>query len=272
MITAHILESLMHSELLVGDLPQASQLDRAGLSLPTHFEALKVDQKLGHLYEDALAVILNESLRYDLIARGVQVIDSSGRTLGELDYILWDTSAECYIHLELAVKFYLAVKTADGWQYPGPDPRDNWQRKLDRMCSHQFVLTERSETKEHLKQHYAIEAIQVRQLIYGCLFEAVESGVRPLLHESFAANARLGQWLLISDWAKHFSGAQEVYLIPKPLWAVPISKALLNELDCISVAQLHALAEVRCVMFSFPDSERPYFLAPDAWFNQVQLP
>ena len=265
--TQLILESLRSAPLLIGDLPEAAVLDRSRFG-PLHASALeeplRFDQKLGHLYEQALSRLLESSADFELLASHLQVFAESGRTLGELDFLLHDLVQDQYLHLELAVKFYLAVKGRDGWQFPGPDPRDNWQRKLERLRRHQLQLSRLPETRQLLRQRFGIEAIETRQLIYGCLFLPMGRAEFPQL-DFMSATARLGRWLYLSEWPQYFPKCTEVRIIPKAFWPVELSPQAKGQLEVVSAAHLHQLATERCTLFCLPDSTEPYFLVPPSW-------
>ena len=190
--TQLLLESLRSAPLLIGDLPEAPVFDRSRLGSWVGHEPLCFDQKLGHLYEQALSRLLEASDALTLLASHQQVFAEGGRILGELDFLLQDVGRAQYIHLELAVKFYLAVKRDDGWQFPGPDPRDNWQRKLDRLRTHQLRLSRLPEARQLLRERFGIESIQAQQLIYGCLFLPMGTAEMPQL-DSMSGNARMLQ-------------------------------------------------------------------------------
>ena len=114
-----LLQSIKDAPLLVGALPEAASLDRALLGMPTSGMRLNTNQKLGHLYEDALRLLLRESDQLELLADHVQVFDRKQITLGEMDYILRAVRTQQVFQLELAVKFYLGLPTAEGWTFPG---------------------------------------------------------------------------------------------------------------------------------------------------------
>lgn len=52
--------------------------------MPADSSPLNLQQKLGYIYEDALAVMLDAASRYDLLERGIQLRREAGHTLGEL--------------------------------------------------------------------------------------------------------------------------------------------------------------------------------------------
>ena len=263
--TRALLNSLLAAPLLVADLPEAAALDRALLGGAVPEEgALNFDQKLGHLYEDALECLLDASARLERIASHVQVVNQMGVTLGELDFVVYDRLQQTHVHLELAVKFYLATQTPKGWVYPGPDPRDNWQRKLERLRTHQLLLSQRPEVRRLLKDRFNIDSVQVRQLIYGRLFSPL-SGVDCPLPEGIAPSAQRGKWLYVREWQSCFSGLDEVRLVPKALWPVVVTADLKAELRQVEVPELLSFGAERCTMFVLPDAEEPFFLVPDGW-------
>lgn len=262
--TRPLLQSLQQAPLLVADVDGVKCFDRSWLSMPRRPSTLNFEQKLGHLYEDALECLLEASEGIEFLGSHIQIANDRGRTLGELDFVLIDKARQQAIHLELAVKFYLAVEVGGKLQFPGPDPRDNWQRKLDRMREHQFLLSQRSESQTLLKEQYGVDSIEVRQLIYGCLFYPMSSHERPL-PSAVNPQCRMGRWLYVSEWSREFSEVIDVKLVPKLLWPVLIDESIREDLVTVSVDKLHELAAGRCTMFILGQSREPIFLVPDDW-------
>lgn len=264
--TLALLQSLRTASLLTSDLPEAPCFDRVLFGEPRSGVSLNFNQKLGHLYEDALEALIDSSDSLERVASHLQVIDERGVTLGEMDFVLLDKLAGEHLHLELAVKFYLAVETSNGWEFPGPDPRDNWQRKLDRMRTHQFVLGQRPESRRLLKERFQIDRVEARQLIYGCLFLPMASQSVPM-PDSIAADARKGRWLYVSEWENFFPEVREVFHVPKALWPVEMCEKVQASLGPIDVAKLKVESAERCTMFVLPGSAEPLFLVPDNWLR-----
>lgn len=256
--------SLRDAPLLVGDLPGAPVLDRALLGEAQSDYALNFNQKLGHLYEDALQHLLEQSDSIALLSSNLQVADDSGRTLGEMDFILRDRLEGGDYHLELAVKFYLAHRGSDGWGYPGPDPRDNWQRKLERMQTHQLHFAEEPNAKRMLEERFGITQIAVRQLIYGRLFHHIEADEHPL-PESMSVDGLRGRWLYLKEWSQWMASTAELRVIPKALWPVMLRSSLVQSLPLIDANELCQQAAKRCTLFVADDSLEPIFLVPDSW-------
>ena len=266
-----ILKSLKDSPLLAGDFPEAPVFDRRVFdAVPESGDeaALRFDQKLGHLYEQALEHLLTVTPSLQVLDSHVQVFDEEQRTIGELDFILFDETRRRHLHLELAVKFYLAVEESDGWHFPGPDPRDHWLRKVEKMRMHQFGLSTRPEAKALLKDRFDIGQIDVRQLIYGCLFLPMDIPDAPDV-PFMASGHRTGRWLYRRHWPLHFPDVDpdrdDVLIIPKPLWPVPPSVQTEALYQQASVAVLMAQARTHCTMFTFTGSKNVWFLVPDDW-------
>lgn len=261
-----LLDSLLSTPMLAADLPMASIFDRSLLSLSVTSDVLNFDQKLGHLYEDALAILLNCSDHLEVLASHLQLVNASGRTLGEFDFLVRDKARQQTIHLELAVKFYLAIQVEGKWQFPGPDARDNWQRKLDRMRDHQFILGQKPEAKEMLRERFGVNGVEVRQLVYGCIFHHIKCESR-VLPEAVNPLCRKGRWLYVSEWSRYFGDDERIYIIPKPLWPVEISEAQVGHTQASSVDALMVAARERCTLFATETSQEPVFLVPDDWPN-----
>lgn len=267
-ISKAIYQELMEAPLLVGDLPGAPVWNRGGLADAQALPALNFDQKLGHLYEEALCHLIEASESLELVARGLQVFGEEGRTLGELDFVLFDRDRRQHIHLELAVKFYLGVHADGSWRFPGPDPRDNWLRKLERMSTHQLILSGHPCARKILLERLGIQSISVEQLVFGRLFLPVEASTGVAL-EAMAPDAKRGQWLTVREWDRLFPDVKEVKVIPKALWPVELSDGNRDLLSPMSVSDLQEEAAARCTMFALDDRQEPLFLVPDEWEQRI---
>lgn len=253
-----LLRSLLESPLLIDELPEAPSLSRSHLALPNPIPALNLNQKLGHLYEDTLAILLRESTTLDLLEKNLQIRKDIHATVGELDFLLREKSTGNLIHLELATKFYLAVDTPDGLTLPGPDARDNYHRKLTRLRNHQLTLPSRFQ--DHLPETYRNEAIETKQLIYGCLFDHIHAG--QLANPEFISpTCRRGRWLHQHELSSYFPKEAQFHLIPKHLWPVPFN--LLTDIPLESWQPNEPID--RCLLIHAGDDPTPYFTAPDSY-------
>jgi len=253
-----LFQSLIEGSLLMQDLPEGVAFRCDSLVMPEKVCSLNLEQKLGYLYEDALWVMLESTPRYECLERGLQIRRETGETLGELDFLVRDLSSDQLIHLELAVKFYLAVETADGFLLPGPDARDNYYRKLKKMRLHQLLLTEKF--PELLPESVRDEAIIVQQLVQGCIFDHVNAS-RPVEAEFLNPIGRRGKWLLSTECAEYFGSNAQLEIIPKPLWPVPFSLMEGIDLDRWDVDE----EITRCLMVRSNGGNLPYFIAPSEY-------
>jgi len=250
-MTRALFQSLIDGPLLIGDLPEASSFPYRDLCLPAEFSELNPNQKLGHLYEDALAALLEASSGVEILAQNLQLQRNIHDTVGELDFLLRDLSSGELIHLELATKFYLAV----GDELPGPDARDNYARKLARLRSHQLPLA--MNYREFLPAKFREGAMVTRQLIYGCLFDHLESAAvaEP---EFLNPGCRRGKWLRVDERATHFPPETKYEIIPKRLWPVPL--ALLKG---VTLEKWSPSEEIeRCLMLRIDGGSAPHFITP----------
>ena len=103
---------------------------------------------LGKQAEACFEFCLKNSKRYKLLAANIQV-QGDTETLGELDYIVFDTETEKTIHIELAGKFYLYDDSLAGnmeAKWIGPNRKDTLEFKLNKLQKKQFPLLYAPET------------------------------------------------------------------------------------------------------------------------------
>ena len=253
-----LLHSLIDAPRLVGDLPEAKSFDLQSLARPELIDTLNFSQKLGHICEDALALLLNASPRYAIMERNFQIQKGAGPTLGELDFLLLDRKSGTLIHMELAVKFFLAVEDSGGLQLPGPNAADSYFRKLAKMRSHQLVLSVKY--RDQLPPAYRKKAIKVRQLVHGCIFDHVDAR-QPAIAPYLEPEGRRGKWLHLRDCPGYFNESTLLEVIPKPLWPVPLDK-----LKGLSLERWEPTAKLdRCLMLRAGQMPQPYFITPDGY-------
>lgn len=256
-----ILSALCESPSFLEDLPEADTFDRKDLVLPVKAHALNVAQKLGYLYEDALVKLLESSARYTVLEQGLQLQEGKHRTIGELDFLFRDEASGKLIHLELAVKFYLAIQTETELLLPGPDARDNYYNKLKRLRAHQLTLPHRF--RALLPLPYQQESIQTQHLVIGCLFDHIreKSLARP---EFINPQVRRGKWLRQAEYLEHFPSSATPLIIPKPLWPVALERLESVDLEPLDLT----LPLDRCTMVKVEGYNAPLFIAPDCYPEQ----
>ncbi len=253
---ALIYGALCKASLFLAEVPEAGVFERSALGLPTGERPLNFNQKLGHLYEQALAHLIDASARYDLLEQGLQLQRDKAQTVGELDYLIRDLESGRLVQLELAVKFYLAVESDQGVLLPGPDARDNYGNKLCRLRTHQLTLAQRY--RRLLPAAYQTEEIDSQHLVIGCLFDHYHAS-RPAQADHLSPTVRRGRWIHQSDFCEVVASDDEPYAIPKPYWPVPdVPRDLCIPLDL-------SVPLSRCVMVQLQSEHDPLFIAPDGY-------
>jgi len=257
-----ILSALCHSPLFLDNLPEGSTFDRTYLNVPENPQPLNPQQKLGHLYEDGLLNLIEASTRYDVLEKGLQLQRDRTQTIGELDFLLRDKTSGQLIHLELAVKFYLAIETSGELLLPGPNSRDNYYNKLDRLRTHQLTLGNRF--RQLLPSTYQTEPLISNQLTIGCLFDHISAPHKAtprFLHPL----ARRGLWLRQEEFISHFPKNPRPLMIPKPLW--PVEENSIGEHQCEPLDLTSPLT--RCTLVKLPSLTKPVFITPDEYPQQT---
>lgn len=113
---------------------------------------IKIQLPLGKRVEIFFESLIDNSLRYNVISRNIQIINNKN-TLGELDFIIYDLKEKTYTHIELVYKFYVYDdrfhRELD--RYIGPNRSDTLVLKLNKLKNKQFPLLFKEQTKEYIK-------------------------------------------------------------------------------------------------------------------------
>lgn len=185
--------------------------------------------RLGHYVERLYRVLLEHLLGWDILLQNQQ-IHSNGRTIGELDFIVYNRHRQRMEHHEIAIKFYLGHST----QWFGPNPHDRLDLKTDSLLNQQSQRSNTPEALALLKSHGIDRPLLPRIFMPGYLFyprskalvaETSETyqnsrALPPLtLPQTVPCNHLRGQWA----YARHINandGATRVF-IRKPHWIGP---------------------------------------------------
>ncbi len=154
------------------------------------------NKRLGIYFEDLVACVLQQgpgamAWERNLPVRRPVSASTAVETIGELDFLL--RQAHVSVHLEVAVKFYLGL----GNHWLGPDPRDSFAGKCQRMAAHQLPLSLRY--AELLQIDGPIDA---RFWVKGYLFQHWR---QPQPYPPFAHPNKPCRWLTVAESAAFFS-------------------------------------------------------------------
>ncbi len=178
-------------------LPALQALDKHPHALLEHLKRIK-SKRLG-LYFEALAAFWLSSIspNYRLLAHNIQLfenLEQGRKTLGELDFIIQETSSKTIIHLEVAVKFYLGTEPLeDTYRWFGTNTRDQLGRKLDHLKQQQTQLT---------RQHPELVDFKIDErhcLIKGRLFYPASQSNKLPTPAGIAHHHLQGRWMYASD-------------------------------------------------------------------------
>ncbi|WP_372809810.1 DUF1853 family protein [Litorivivens sp.] len=214
-------------------------------------------RRLGLIFESYWHFFLKEDPDTTLLAHNLPVRDE-GRTLGEFDVLYHCHRRDQSIHLELAIKFFMATLSplAPGnalSYWLGPNSRDRLDIKWARMASHQLALPHRSASRAVLS-NFGINSLAQEVAIKGWLFHHA-SGTP--LHPNIHPEHPRGFWQHRSDFLQQENRASWRYL-SKPAWLGDR-----DDSDKLTDKYL-ALAAERPVMVLSDNGERR-MIAPDSW-------
>lgn len=96
--------------------------------------------RLGKYAEELMQFYFQKSIKYTALEHNIQLIDEK-LTVGEIDYLLQENKNQNYIHLELAIKFFLKININEEHHWIGPSTKDNLSKKRSKLLNHQLQLT-----------------------------------------------------------------------------------------------------------------------------------
>jgi hypothetical protein len=146
--------------------------------------------------EHLMVEAISRSDRYELIVHGLQVPDT-GRTIGELDFLILDKQFDEVIHMEMVYKYYIHDQDEGEGPYGpwiGPGRKDRLTWKLAHLTDHQFPLLHHPMTLPLLAQ-YGIEPSKVRQELCFLAELYRPIGKRSAVGQGLNNEAMEGEWM-----------------------------------------------------------------------------
>lgn len=232
------------------------------------------DRRLGNYYERLWHALLQLAPDTRILAHNLALRDGA-HTFGELDLIIQGAD-DAIVHLELAIKFYLArpelqrtgSQTSDPSSWWGVDPRDNLANKLKRLREHQLPLAER--LGELATAHRALPLPDCSAAwLQGGLFQPINVPVPPVAGQIAPAGAL--HWCHRHE-LKSLEDAVHWRPMAHKAWLMPPDSSTAPALDPQQMRQYSTQAgDRRAVMFCRADqptlqSER-LLCVGDAWPN-----
>jgi len=176
--------------------------------------------RLGHQMEYVFAQLLAASSDWVVLDKNVLV--NAGKTrLGELDFILKNVSTQSVHHVELAYKFYIINPeiTEPVHRLMGPNKRDMFFTKLDKLKGKQFPLLFSDELTEQLGQlQIDVDTVNQQACFKAQLFTphgTDYSAIRPLNKQCIQGN-----WIRFDDFKTAAFKTYDYYIPHKLEWVL----------------------------------------------------
>lgn len=183
-------------------------------------ENIAIPQKLrlGHQMEYVFRHLMEISETHEVVFSNI-LIDEGKVRLGELDFILKNKVTNTFIHVELAYKFYI-INTAISepiHRLMGPNKRDMFYTKLDKLKEKQFPLLHHTS----LKQKWDVLALNPLEIEQQCCFKA--QLYTPFKEESLAIRplnkaCHSGYWLHFDQFNSKPFKTYQFYIPTKTEW------------------------------------------------------
>ncbi|WP_417578887.1 DUF1853 family protein [Nitrincola sp.] len=130
--------------------------------------------RLGQYFEQLWHFYFKHHPDYQLLLHNLQIKAPDNHTLGELDLLIRNRHSHEVFHLELAVKFYLAVPLYPSDNslacYIGPGLKDRLLDKYQHTCNHQLPLSASDAAQAQLMARQ-IKVDQAQAVFRGRLFQ-----------------------------------------------------------------------------------------------------
>lgn len=157
---------------------------------------------LGKRMESFFEIALKYSDRYELIASNIQII-ANKQTLGEMDFLVFDKLNLKVLHIELVYKLYLHDPsfTNELQKWIGPNLRDSFAEKLEKLSYRQFPLLYKHETFSYLnKLGINPEDIEQQLCFKAQLFIPGNRDIEK--HEIINLDCIKGNWYILDDFLR----------------------------------------------------------------------
>jgi len=169
---------------------------------------------LGKRMESFFEIAIKHSSRYELIASNIQIIENK-QTLGELDFIVLDKQRSKHLHVELVYKLYVYDETfsSEKQRWIGPNRRDSFSMKFDKLELKQFPLLYKPETSHYLnKLGIAPENIEQQLCFKAQLFKPKGLILKDQTTINQACYA--GNWYYLNEFLK-MNWQKNLFFSPK---------------------------------------------------------
>ncbi|MEL6306297.1 MAG: DUF1853 family protein [Bacteroidota bacterium] len=180
--------------------------------------------RLGHQMEYVFEYLIKRSKTYEVVLKNIPVLEGK-TTVGEIDFILKDLVRDEVVHVELTYKFYVIDPSISEpiHRLLGPNRRDMFFTKLDKMKTAQFPLLKHPTILEQLEtMGLELNSLSQKVCFKAQLFVPFETpniSIRPL-HK----NCIVGYWLRLETLEQTSFASFQYYIPFKKEWVLKPSE------------------------------------------------
>lgn len=240
------------------------ELDVNPKPLQGHVEKLR-SHRLGIYFESLWHFFLQQDPGVDLITHNLP-IRNEGKTIGEFDCIYYCHQRRRYIHLELAVKYFLSVDTHQGMsehqglpessdlnQWWGPECKDRLDLKVSHLLDRQINLSDHPASKQALND-LGVEQLDKEIEIKGYLFQSIDNPIP--LPKGYNRTDIPDQWVHLPNLLEYCETMEATGFkhLPKFQWLSPAVER--NTSDTLTDSELEQL-----MLKHFEGDSRPQLVA-----------
>jgi len=211
--------SILNAHHLNTEITDLPSFNLSELKLPSTIDFnLPQNLRLGHLAEYIVAESIKASSNYKMLYENVQIIQDK-QTLGEIDFIIENTTTHQQTHVELAYKFYLydpkiSTKQINNWI--GPNRNDSLIQKLNKLKQKQFLLLHHPATLATL-QNIQTKTVSKALCLLVSLF--VPYQFKEELHPQYQ-KAIKGVYFNFKKFKQLHNNNKSYFLPPKTEWGI----------------------------------------------------
>ncbi|SMG24686.1 DUF1853 family protein [Arenibacter troitsensis] len=218
--------------------------------------------RLGHKIEHIFLKLIQHSRQYKVIGHNIP-IRKEKVSLGEIDFLLQDIDSKQFIHIELTYKFYVVPEV--GTNMPlhliGPNQRDSFKAKKERIINHQIPLLKTSEATSVLHRLH----INPEELVHRVCFKSqlfIPFLVNNWDVAPFNPSCISGRWVPFHKFNSLEFFEHRYYLPTKPEW-------LLNPHNEVNWLRHSDILDVVTIQLKKRNSPLIWMKSSD--FNMVKL-
>lgn len=176
--------------------------------------------RLGHQMEQVFKQLIDHSTTHHIRLHNLPVKQGK-QTLGEIDFIIEDMVNQKILHIELTYKFYIIDLDISEPMHRlmGPNKRDMFFTKMEKIKNEQFTLLHTAEGREALNTHdITIDQLSHEACYKAQLFSpygATTPTIRPL-----NVGCICGYWLRFNDFNSAAFKSYQYYIPHKSEWVI----------------------------------------------------